>query len=538
MHKQAVCTKDYFKMPNPGLKAMFGRIRSGADTEFRTPFYNGLTPSQVVSNWMPHLEEIRGQWPGLFEFEVDLASKVGPMSIMKPLKDRMGDIESYWKSISLDSEPIDKRALDALVDQWSHLRGMTLKSQKGTLEDMKLSTNSGSPYFTKKRNVIDDTYPVSLLIESKNYGDEIIQNLNHETYKACAVLGWRGQEGGPSQDNVKQRVVWMMPFSVNIEELRYYQVLIKECQRNGYVPGWISNSAVDAEITRLFDSKGDKDLILCTDFTKFDQHFGPACQEAGKYLISKWLNNDRSSSSWLETVYPIKYNIPLMYDDGKMIFGLHGMGSGSGGTLGDETPVHKSLQIESALKANAVLNPHSMCLGDDGVLSFKGLSVEHVVDCYTSHGLEMNIEKQSVSNNECIYLRRWHHKDYRKNGICVGVYSTCRALGKLCEQERYINGVEVDGRKYDYSDIVILRSLSILENISFHPLRESFVDYCIKGDKYRLGLAVPHFFDNLERSYNDMRSVIPDFDDYIGSIRSESHGINDWWIVQYLKSKL
>jgi hypothetical protein len=207
------------------------------------------------------------------------------------------------------------------------------------------------------------------------------------------------------------------------------------------------------------------------------------------------------------------------------------MGSGSGGTNADETLAHRALQYEAALDNHSKLNPNSQCLGDDGVLTFPGITVEDVMRSYTAHGQEMNQSKQYVSKHDCVYLRRWHDINYRVNGICVGVYSTYRALGRLMEQERY----------YDpdvwSATMVALRQLSIIENVKYHPLKEQFADFCMKRDKYRLGLDIPGFLDNVSSIAKESMELMPDFLGYTKSMTKDQTGLDNWWIVNYLKSK-
>ena len=293
-------------------------------------------------------------------------------------------------------------------------------------------------------------------------------------WRSCAILGWRGQEGGPTDEDVKQRVVWMFPFGVNIRELQVYQPGIELAQQHNLVPAWIGMEAVDLAITKLFDTKGVNDLIICTDFSKFDQHFNADMQEGARSILSSLLNTSSDSRDWLTNVFPVKYHIPLAYDYGCVRYGKHGMGSGSGGTNFDETVTHRALQYEAAQAAGALLNPNSQCLGDDGILSYPGINVEDVTRVYSSHGQEMNIDKQYASAQDCTYLRRWHHKDYRQEGVCVGVYSTFRALGRLMYQERYYDP-EVWSR-----EMVALRQLSIIENVKFHPKCGEFADFCME----------------------------------------------------------
>lgn len=520
--------REYADLPNPGLRAYLDHVVKGNDEEYRTTFYRGKSLESILAGWESTLKTIENEWPSLFAFENDLRKKVGPMSIMKPLKDRIDDIDSYYDSILLESRPISDEAIAATIDKFSPLRGLRIRSQQRTVDIMKKSTNSGLPYFTKRRRVIDKTIPVEI------EGD--FQILKGDRWRMAAVLGWRGQEGGPTYDDVKQRVVWMFPFGVNIRELQLYQPLIESCQKFNIVPAWVGMEAVDQRITQLFDTKSHDDLIICTDFSKFDQHFNSEMQLGAAKILEGICTHDVTFREWMQNVFPVKYEIPLLCSLDMLRTGKHGMGSGSGGTNADETLAHTALQFEVALKHNKSLNPNSMCLGDDGLLSYPGITVDDVVQAYSSHGQEMNTDKQYASKHDCTYLRRWHHTDYRIEGVCVGVYSTYRALGRLAEQERYYDP-EIWGPK-----MVALRQLSILENVKYHPLREKFVDYCMKGDKYRLGLDIPHFLDDIEAIAKEATDLMPDFLGYTKSLQGDGNpsksagGIGSWWIVNYLKS--
>lgn len=520
-----------FDFPNPGLRAYFGHVREGQPDVYRTPFYRGRSMDSLLTEWSHTLKTISKDWPSLWEFENDLGKKVGPMSVMKPLKERMADIESYYDSILKESKPVSERAVKAALTDWRQVNRLTIRGLHRTVELMKKSTNSGSPYFTKRSRVLDKTIPCSIATN----GREVFQSLPSGEWNACAVLGWRGQEGGPHPEDVKQRVVWMFPFSVNAQELRVYQPLIEAAQRYGIVPAWISMDAVDMRITNMFDTKGANDDVICTDFSKFDQHFNPSLQAVAHDMLQAIFAKDEEFMKWIVDVFPVKYEIPLAYDWDHVKFGAHGMGSGSGGTNADETLAHRALQYEAALSNGARLNPNSQCLGDDGVLTYPGCNVKDVLRSYTSHGLDMNPDKQYVSKHDCVYLRRWHHDKYRVNNVCVGVYSTMRALGRLCMQERYYDP-EVWGPK-----MVALRQLSIIENVKYHPLREQFAEFCMKGDKFRLGLDIPGFLSDINKIAKEAIDYMPDFLGYTKSLQNDGNpdnaGLDGWWIVNYLRSK-
>jgi hypothetical protein len=407
------------------LKSYLGRVEQGNDKDWRTPFFDKAPREDILNGWQHTLESIQDKWPTLLEFENNLREKVGPISIMKPWSERRDDLFAYFDCVKVQAQPISLEAINAVASEFAPLRGMRLRSQKNTVLKMKKSTNSGNPYFTKRKDVISETLPVELYYSSSGTLRNTYMTLSpsKEEWYAGAVVGWRGQEGGLSEDDVKQRVIWMFPFGVNISELQVYQPLIEGCQTLNLVPAWVSQDEVDSRMTKLMDTKGRDDLIICTDFTKFDQHFNYRLQDAAKAILESLLRDDNESKQWLNNTFPIKYDIPIITPDG-VYHERHGMGSGSGGTNADETLAHRCLQYEAAIENRSKLNPNSMCLGDDGVLSYPNCSVDQVVSAYTKHGLEMNVSKQYADVKTAEYLRKWYNTDYRIEGICRGVYST------------------------------------------------------------------------------------------------------------------
>nr|QXV86718.1 MAG: RNA-dependent RNA-polymerase [Picobirnavirus sp.] len=525
------------------LRTYMGKVSKGEPKVWTAPFAHGENIDKVLADWNKILMSIETEWPSLYEFEIDLSRKVGPLSVQKPLDQRLDDIRSYYDDIHLSSNPIEPKAINKVLEEFRGLRGLRLRSQKLTLEKMKKSTNSGSPFFTKRRDVMQETVN-SYCFTDMGRHPEVISYLNSYTdgpWQTPAVIGWRGQEGGPTKDDVKQRVVWMFPFNVNLSELQVYQPLIEGAQALNLVPAWVSMDSVDKRITNLFDTKSSKDLVVCTDFSKFDQHFNPDLQEAAYAILDGLLTNNKDCADWLSDVFWAKYYIRLVWQildrssscyPGISCFeGRHGMASGSGGTNVDETLVHRALQYEAAIRKDQKLNPNSMCLGDDGILSYPGITVDDVVEAYESHGQECNKSKQYASTQDCVYLRRWHHMDYRIDGICRGVYSTMRAIGRLRYLERFMDPV------FWNEKMVALRQLSIIENCKWHPLREEFAQFCMERDKYRLGIDIPGFLENIETYAQESIDHMPDFLGYTKTLQGEGpKGISEWWIVKYLKS--
>lgn len=483
-------------------------LKFGQSEVFRTPFWNKMSMPIIVKEWMKIVvaSDLNSKMPGLLEIEVEQSKKVGPYSVVPPSAQRMESLLEYWEPIE-GMEPISDSAVNQVIKLFK--RKLRLYSRNQVIAEMRLNTSAGLPYYEKRREALR-------IYERTNWKDE---------YPYAALWGTRVQPGGPAVKDEKVRSVFMMPFSLNVKEGAYYYPLIKYMQENN-LP-WPVNTLrwTEVEITHLFDTKEPSQLVVNTDFTAFDQHFRKPLQDAAYKILMAVFQDDASSA--IDETFRVKYTIPLVISETEAIFGDHGMGSGSTGTNPDENLAHKSLQYEAAEEAGEELNPHSLALGDDGILTFKGITADAVIKTYTRHGLVMNESKQYVSADSAKYLQRYYHVSYRDSeGIMLGVYPTFRALGRLMAQERFQNP------KYWGPKQVILRALSILENCNNHPLFETFVWFVAKGDKYELGRKLPGFFDTLESSWEEYKAQ-HDLESY--TQRNEKGSINDWKVVRILR---
>lgn len=507
----------YYELPNSGLLAYFRHTEAGSQEDIRPPFWEGESREKVVSMWdaefnSGHVDDVV---PGLTAYEEEMRAKIGPLSIQEPLLERVPKIEEYYTDVTLPSIPIRKEAVQEFLKTVRPVKAQK-RSMERTLSKMRLNTNSGSPYFTRRGKV--------------SSREKIEAQLAWR--KRVATLGWRGQEGGPEPDDVKQRVLFMFPFVDNLLELQFYQPLVELWQHYQINSAYISMHAVEEKLTRLFDTKGDEYCVV-TDFKGFDQHFNKDLQGAAKTCLEYQIHD---GTQWIEEVFPTKYRIPLVCSPNLMFTGDHGMGSGSGGTNFDECNAHSCMQHEVAMNHGQHLNPYSNAYGDDGYLSYPGIDVDHVIEAYSSHGQVMNPEKQSASKLSAVYLRRYFHASYRdRKGIMLGVYSTYRALGRLLGQERYIPFEEGSGM---YKRYVVLRALSIIENCNHHPLFHRFVDFVVKGDKYKLGLAIPGFMNSLDKQVHDAMATDSNVLGFTKDLQRSARGINDWEVVKYLRSKM
>lgn len=240
--------------------SFFARVKLGQDEVYRTPLFNADDPVKILDNWLSRVEKLKSktkQCPGLEDFEYAMAEKVGPLSVMKPLKERFDDIKSYYKAIHMKSIPIHPKAIRRYLTKVQRVKIIPWDF-KMTTDHMRLSTNSGVPYFARRRKVLYETKII--LHNGKFY---------------VAILGWRGQEGGPDVDDIKQRVIWMFPLAVNIRELSVYTPLIKGFQQFNINSAYIGMRAVEEKITKCFDT-ADDNYVVVTDFSKFDQQIGRA----------------------------------------------------------------------------------------------------------------------------------------------------------------------------------------------------------------------------------------------------------------------
>lgn len=162
-----------------------------------------------------------------------------------------------------------------------------MRSKELTIANMELATNSGVPFFSRRRNTIQADLEISKT-----------SNL------LPAILGWRGQEGGPHPIDVKQRVIWMMPASHHIREGQVYQVLINWLKANRKIAGYVGPDFVDARITYLFDRKDTDQLVISTDFTKYDQHFNKTLQNIARSVIEIAFGRSHVIVEWGKRIFP------------------------------------------------------------------------------------------------------------------------------------------------------------------------------------------------------------------------------------------
>ena len=458
-----------------GLTPFLQSVQSGSDLDIRTPFWKGISREEVVDQWDKIFNEERGRLPGrLSEVEENQRGKIGPLSIRDPLAKRIPQINGYWTT-HVTSVPKEVQRFDALSGIFggtaSRLR--PLSAEQAGLE-LAGNTNSGFPYFTKKRRVREDTL--------KYTGEDYLRTFP-------AILGWRGQSQG-IDENPKQRTVWMYPFSTNIEEMRYFrplQTFLLQASPNP-LAAWVGPDETDAEVKRCIAmARANDTSVVSTDFSSFDQSIGPELSRSSYEYISKLFTDD--SEGEISELHSVMHNIDLIVNPTVMLSGEHGVSSGSVMTNLIDSLVH----LVAATFTMQLARCELLCVqvqGDDGLLvPSRRCDPEEIVAGYHEIGLDANPDKQFIGDQDCLYLQKYYHASWNEGG--VGMYPTYRALNSLLGQERFYSDEEWG------ADMVTLRAIMILENAKGHPLFTRLVQFAMDGDRYRLGARWPGGIDNL-----------------------------------------
>lgn len=88
----------------------------------------------------------------------------------------------------------------------------------------------------------------------------------------------------------------MLPFNIQLMELSFYQPFIEAVQKHCLIPAYVSIEAVEENITKLFDTKDPKDMVVVTDFKGMDQHFNAYMAANTRNILVNIMTNNRESA--------------------------------------------------------------------------------------------------------------------------------------------------------------------------------------------------------------------------------------------------
>uniref|UniRef100_A0A2V0RAV0 RdRp n=1 Tax=viral metagenome TaxID=1070528 RepID=A0A2V0RAV0_9ZZZZ len=416
-------------------------ISNGYNVDVRTPLFNGEDRSKVADHWMSILSRNEEVFPELMEYESSQQSKIGPLSVRQPFTDRRSLVEDYYsnhRDVTIGLSELDFGNLP----EGRRLRPISTLSSARQLPH---GTNSGLPFFSKRRSVLEESISLADKFEFHP-----------------ALLGWRGQSNGTPIP--KQRVVWMFPFALNIAEARYFRPLHNELSINYQFAAWESMDEVDIMINSMFARER---TILSSDFSSYDQSLFSQQDWFFDYLVSRYQRSYEDEINELRLWFK---TIPLVFSENEMFTGEHGVPSGSTFTNQCDSIVNYLAQRSSPVVDSTT---PIQVQGDDAVII--PTDIEKHLEFMNNLGFEMNADKQLVSDTTVNYLQRLYHVKYRPDGVTRGVYPTMRALNSLLGQERYFQDWS--------SEMVSLRVIAILENVKWHPAFEDFVKFVVEfGD--------------------------------------------------------
>jgi hypothetical protein len=421
----------------------------------------------MVEEWSDVVESQKSMLPeGLYDYEMAERDSIGPISPRKSLDERREGIEAYFApKVSAPEEAllIDTRWL---APSSRSLRPLSLVSASRELQP---NTNSGLPFFTKKRLVLEKELEIAR---------------GNEVAILVALLFARTTAHGPKVSDARTRNVWGYPASVTIREMAYFRVIQSVLASHPALSAWRTPEEVDTAVFKFMAYAKERGTAMySTDFSGFDTSLSRQLLEAFGRQFGQYFQN-AFREEW-DSLIELLITIPLLISEDELLQGDHGMPSGATTTNLGDCDVHRRGQLFVSDYLGSPLNPMCQVQGDDGLLNFANdVDEDRMTDGWLALGLNDNAEKRFVSYERCLYLRRLYSSE-----VGGGMYPTFRALNSLLGQERF-HDEEVWG-----PELVNLRYLMILENTKWNPLFRAFVSFAQSRDKFRLGADWPGGID-------------------------------------------
>lgn len=421
------------------------RIRKGTNVVLISPVGERAGPTELFEEWeriyTRGLEKLNED---LREIEDKQKSKFGPRSIAVPWKDIKETLLDSYKPININTNNL-RESIKGVYK----LRPTSIaKSAQYT----KNFTQAGAPTLEKKGLVRDETVR------------DFDRLFEEDLPMICATR---------TQEQRKTRIVNIYPFVDIINENRFFVPLFSELKKLQCFAAFNGPDSVDQAVTEMLLRARDDSTLICLsgDISNFDNNVKAQLQSSAFDVIRGYFQ--KSYSSQLDEIASRFLSKPLVTPDDTIIYGDHGIPSGSNFT-----------GVVGTLVNWLVINlPNWLIqvMGDDFIALVN--SPDELKSKFTTVGLELNLDKSFVKPSCFVYLQRLHHLDYMVDGEAKGIYPTWRALNRLIYLERFTNFEDFDLNGRDYFAI---RSLSILENCKHHPLFEELVKFWMSYDKYKL----------------------------------------------------
>lgn len=423
-------------------------IVDGNSEDFRSPFMKDKSADTIRDEWYKvYSTKASALELKLTQIEESNKDKFGPRSIQKPWKDRYDSLKQYYKSGASKAKDYNYWG-----DNRDHTRGnLRPLSLDKALRLLKSNTNSGLPYYKKKRLVKERT---------RDRYHQLIAR-----HDPC-VLFTRTQELG------KTRNVWGFPMANTLQEMAYYQPFMQRQRQESWRSALNGPIIVDLGLSRLIRQlSSNKELTLVSvDFSAYDASLSESLLTAAFNLVKSQFQQGFAAE--IDLIRDNLINIGIVTPEG-IWSGSHGMPSGS--TFTNEIDSICQYIVSQGCFRDCEIQ------GDDGV--YLTDDVDKLMLSFEDNGLKINHDKSDVSKYHATYLQNYYSPAYTKDGYTVGVYSTFRALNRIVHQERWSNFEDYGITGEDYYSI---RAISILENCRHHPLFKDLVKFVVDNDKYGL----------------------------------------------------
>lgn len=433
------------------LTASLTRTDNGFPTDLRTPLYNGMDRQGLIS----FLEGVIGSTgiPEIDSLDESERSKVGPLSIQLPWKERADTLSSYFSQFGeVDLAFAESIAIRFLPE--------TLQPDelRDAFEAMPKGTSLGLPYMTRNRSYVGSYLRRAMEAQSS---DDIYP----------AVIGWRGQASG-LHSTPKQRVVWMFDHAETILGLSILKPVLRHLAGSKGFAAWSNLDDVDVAMTRILNRARGRN-IYSIDFSGFDASVNSTLISA---IFSAFGTVFTSGHERIDLLRDVFLTVPIVTP-----FQVHhgrngGVPSGSALTNLVDSFVN-IVAMHIIAQSLGVQVEDFECLGDDAVILFSEDPGSQAIErAYHKLGLEVSASKQFVSPTAVHYLQRVHTLDYLRDGVCVGVRSPYRALTGMSGYERFRR----DWNAY----LDTMRWIMQTENLKNDPRFVRFVlDFLTPGDK-------------------------------------------------------
>uniref|UniRef100_A0A2V0RJH4 RdRp n=1 Tax=viral metagenome TaxID=1070528 RepID=A0A2V0RJH4_9ZZZZ len=460
-------------------------LRSGSTGDLESMLLQGLLPSEKQQKALQivQIDRLANEYPWIEELERSEVQKIAPFSKIAP----WSEVRSVYHDSFFEAHPNDidrKSALIAIANVKKTLAPGCLRVRSTTkvLEATATNTQWGLPYYVSKPDEAQIQSYVSIAETDRLAG---------KVTRFPAVAGNRMQIT-PEKEVNKQRLVWIMPHSVVLNELTFALPLMEALRaKEPSFASFAGTDSTDAAISRIFDfARLNSSMLICMDFPAFDSTLGIDIIEITFDIIKHWFPD--SEAALLDDLCDNLLTIPLLTPEGVWLDKKGGMPSGSGFTTVANTISHmwirEYVKVRSGL---AKVKSQSVNCGDDGVWCIPGLEKLSIENAFTELGFEFRENKFLFSFDRATYLQRHYRDDYRTGGITRGVRIFTRAFATMCYLERSPN--PKIWSKYFES----VRWIAQLENLKYHPYYRHLVDEIRKIDRLQLGISVPGGVVNL-----------------------------------------